>query len=569
MVATGREGRINFPANRYSSVSVQVLAINEEKNMNGELDRGRGVDSGTGHPELISTLSISSASTSISSFSSLPEKKENSNHKSNDKSNNNNAVRQRRMFEVDGHPLEHWKKENFKPKRDATCRVVYEPKEGKKFFLKTLKNEDYNIMRGLPNTFEQPYLSKYNRFFPQNGHFCCKACGNPLYSHEAKFDVDDGWPAFGASVFGAIGITTATERKTRIKKEDKNCIKIQALVRGNQCRNRFQTIKKEVKTCVKIQALVRGSQCRNRFQIMLDELIEEILRRQERRNSGKDITQTIIEEQEHQPIELFDNSNNFESDEENDGILLQKNGSTGYVLFDELIEEILRRRRRRKSGGGTTQTTIEEEEEEQSIELFDNSKNSESEEKNDKKVRTKNRSIGYVLSRALGENYTEIHCHRCKSHLGDIYVELNTGNRGEFFRERHRVNGRAIKYMHARLPKRIDTRASLFFANQAQRRRLGLPKIVQGATNDQTRPCRPSDILSMTSHDQINYTRSLRPGMIKVGSVSCHERMMTPPNTTRTNFSRRRPMRRGGTISQINIEERKICLSDTLQFSLH
>ena len=48
----------------------------------------------------------------------------------------NDIVRQC-MFEVNGDPLDHWKKDNFESKQDSTSRVVYEPKIGKQFFRKT------------------------------------------------------------------------------------------------------------------------------------------------------------------------------------------------------------------------------------------------------------------------------------------------------------------------------------------------------------------------------------------------------------------------------------------------
>ena len=162
-------------------------------------------------------------------------------------------VARRRMFEVNGATMDHWKKENFQPKRDDTCRVVYEPKIGNKFFQKALRDEDYTITRSLTTSLEQPYFSKYNRFFPTKGHFCCKGCGNPLYSSEAKFDVEDGWPAFGACILGSIGVTSVEERVAQIKKQGQACIKIQAIVRGYQCRHRVEN--------------------------MLDELIDELLRR--------------------------------------------------------------------------------------------------------------------------------------------------------------------------------------------------------------------------------------------------------------------------------------------------
>lgn len=501
MVAKRRKGINKFPTE--GSLSAKLFNINEVEIMNADRD-----PPGKEPPELVRTKSI--------------KKKKNGKKKTGKKRTEKlSPAQRRRMFEVDGHPLDHWKKDNFKPTRDATCRTVYEPKEGKQFFQKALKIEDYDIMRGNKANLEQPYFSKYNRFFPKVGHFCCKACGNPLYSHDTKFDIDDGWPAFGACVLGAIGIIPAADRKAQIETEDK--------------------------ACIKIQAFVRGSQCRSRVTAMLDKLIEEMLRR---RDGG---STTIVEK----PIESDSDSESEDDD-------------------DESLE---------------------------------------------------GKHTGYVLSRTLGENYAEIHCHRCKSHLGDVYVETNTGIHGETFREHHRVNGRAMKYMHANLPKRTDVYASLLFADHSQRRRLGLPDTFQKKLDEDRqvvspfvryesmmiRPRRPSeslnrsdhestinktnqlnrgptDPLSVSSHASLNSygkSKSLRPvrgkkapsglsvSMHSLGSPSigtnhllpprgnrsCHEPMTTPP-------SRRRPMRRGGTNSRIDIEKRKAYLENTLNLKV-
>ena len=452
-------------------------------------------------------------------------------------------VKGRNMFDVDGHSLEHWDKDNFEPKRDDTCRIVYEPKDGKKFFQETLDHEDYDIMRCLSTSLEQPYFSKYNRFFPQMGHFCCKACGNLLYSYETKFDVDDGWPAFGACILGSIGIIPAEERKAQIEKEDIACIKIQTYLRGNLCRKRV-------------------------FE-MLDGLIEELIKKKDKDSSGK--------------IE---------------------NGS---CTSDEDVDE----------------------------DSFANES---------KKTNGRLKGTGYILSRALGEYYAEIHCHRCKSHLGDVFAEENTGNNGEEYREHHRVNGRSLKFMHSNLPKRTMTGASLLFADQSQRKRFGLPNVKQKDEADlpfrrvllrntsdplsvsehqssyqRSIPRKSSDPLSVSHHESdyqsrtrykasdpsssFQKSRSKQYNSLSVsmhessrnmpstimerqtngnglasphqkkksidplGSVSCHERMVSPK---RTNISsRRRPMRRGNTNSLINIEERKAFLENSLQHSFH
>lgn len=488
MVALGRKGRSKLSVRS----SLRLINIREDGTMSEDHEQAS-----KDHPELLPSSTLSPKSSDMK----LPL----------------TGAARRRIFEVDGHPLEHWKKDNFEPKRDATCRIVYEPKDGKQFYQKALKSEEYDIMRGLNNALEQPYFSKYNRFFPQRGHFCCKACGNALYSHETKFDIDDGWPAFGACVLGAIGITPAEDRKAQIEKEDNACIKIQALVRGNQSRNRVAN--------------------------MLDELIEEMLRR--------------------------------------------------------------------KAGVAAPENATESD------------SDSETEEKDDEKLGGK--SSGYVLSRALGENYSEIHCHRCKSHLGDVYVQVNSGNHGEVFLEHHRVNGRALKYLHANLPKRTDVYASLLFANQSQKRRMGLPDTARETIEKQAsflfRPRKPSEPFSRSNHEstshgqnQSDFVRKPAEG-ISVSSHavlysggnhdgnsfgkkggkkihngistsmhsggflgrgrnaqdivanSCHDRIMTPSDV-QTN-TRRRPMSRGNTNSRINIEERKAFLRDALQLSFH
>ncbi|KAG7347387.1 SelR domain containing protein [Nitzschia inconspicua] len=253
----------------------------------------------------------------------------------------------RRIHEVDGRPLQHWDRKNFETKRDETCRV--------------------------------PYYSKYNRFFPKRGHFCCKACGNPLYSHVTKFDAEDGWPAFGACVEGSIGVIPSEKRKAQIERENQ--------------------------ACIKIQAFVRGALCRMRVAKMLEELIQQLLDRQKQTKQQSAI--------------------------------------------DEGVESGESSEFKRKSPLFSPSTI--------------------------KKKLSASKSLKYTLLRALGDDYTEIHCHRCKSHLGDVLEEETVGRDGREFRERHRVNGRALKYVEDDLPKRIMVESSLLFADPARRRLLGLP----------------------------------------------------------------------------------------------
>ena len=440
-------------------------------------------------------------------------------------------VARRRMFEVNGDPLDHWQKDNFESKRDATCRIVYEPKTGRKFFQNNLL-EDYAITRGLVASLEQPYFSKYNRFFPTKGHFCCKACGNPLYSSEAKFDVDDGWPAFGACILGSIGVTPVEIRMAQIEKKERACTIIQAVIRGHLCRNRVKKL--------------------------LDELIEQLLRRKHGYESSVNGEHDDWSSEGHMSSEFSWSSSSDESDNSK-----RSNGINGE----------------------------------------------------------------YVLSRDFGDDYAEIHCHRCKSHLGDVFAQKNTGRNGEAYRERHRVNGRAIKYMDQDLPKKTIGDSSLLFADQSQRRRLGLPNFREdeapslpfgtlhwlrktsnplffGEKIEDTRlrlfdrdennaPKLPfgtpiwshkisSDPLSISNHKRVVRKRRKIPDPL---SVSCHASLLsgnnyckhsppttvkflsvTPKSTKELTDCRRRPMRRGSTDNSLNIAELAARLEKELTF---
>jgi peptide-methionine (R)-S-oxide reductase len=104
---------------------------------------------------------------------------------------------------LDGNPLPHWDELNFDFKRDTSSeRMTCEPKQSESFYKDHLNGMDYGILR--EHVIEQPYLSTYNRVFSDCGHFCCKACGNPLYCHSAKFDASNGWPCFAACIDGSI-----------------------------------------------------------------------------------------------------------------------------------------------------------------------------------------------------------------------------------------------------------------------------------------------------------------------------------------------------------------------------
>eukprot|EP00808_Paulinella_micropora_P020044 g36726.t1 len=68
---------------------------------------------------------------------------------------------------------------------------------------KQLSAEEYEVLRNKGT--ERPGKdSEYNKHYPKEGFYKCRACGNPLYSYKAKFDSGCGWPAFDKCYQGAI-----------------------------------------------------------------------------------------------------------------------------------------------------------------------------------------------------------------------------------------------------------------------------------------------------------------------------------------------------------------------------
>jgi peptide methionine sulfoxide reductase MsrB len=384
------------------------------------------------------------------------------------------------MHEVDGRPLQHWNTNNFEKKRDESCRVVFEPKQGKEFFQQNLPTEDYEVMRSI--SLEQPYYSKYNRFFPRRGHFCCKACGNALYSFVTKFDAEDGWPAFGSCVEGSIGIIPSEKRKAEIEREDK--------------------------ACIKIQAFLRGAVCRMNVTKMLEDMIQQMLQ-------AKQEKQTATEEPTSKEAAIL-------------------NFTVKSPLFSP--------------------TTV-------------------------KKKIGKTKNLRYTLLRAFGDDYTEIHCHRCKSHLGDVMAEDNLGRNGRVFKERHRVNGRSLKYVEDDLPKRINVEFSVLFADRAQRRLLGLPSPKKEVQHDiplrtvpfvSPRTKRlsklsvsgiPSDPLSVSSHE-VASRRGIGGGGSSGMGVSGRKKISFDPLSVSCHVGSEasRPTGRRGKVPSLDIQARRAAL---------
>jgi peptide-methionine (R)-S-oxide reductase len=73
--------------------------------------------------------------------------------------------------------------------------------ENEEEFKKKLTADQYMILRQKGT--EAPFSGK--RIRPDtDGFYKCAACGNPLFTTEAKFDSGTGWPSFDEAIPGAV-----------------------------------------------------------------------------------------------------------------------------------------------------------------------------------------------------------------------------------------------------------------------------------------------------------------------------------------------------------------------------
>ena len=68
-------------------------------------------------------------------------------------------------------------------------------------FKEVLTSEEYGVLREKGT--EAPFSGEYVHE-KADGTYECKACGNPLFSSDAKFDSGTGWPSFDSAVPGAV-----------------------------------------------------------------------------------------------------------------------------------------------------------------------------------------------------------------------------------------------------------------------------------------------------------------------------------------------------------------------------
>lgn len=76
-----------------------------------------------------------------------------------------------------------------------------ENSKAEKEWEKKLTAEEYAVLR--QGKTEAPFSGEYV-FTKDKGVYRCRACGNPLFSSETKFESGTGWPSFYDALPGAV-----------------------------------------------------------------------------------------------------------------------------------------------------------------------------------------------------------------------------------------------------------------------------------------------------------------------------------------------------------------------------
>lgn len=68
-------------------------------------------------------------------------------------------------------------------------------------FKEKLNEKEYKVLRekGTEPKFSGEYLDK-----DDDGVYKCKACGNPIFDSDTKFNGDHGWPSFYDAIDGSV-----------------------------------------------------------------------------------------------------------------------------------------------------------------------------------------------------------------------------------------------------------------------------------------------------------------------------------------------------------------------------
>jgi peptide-methionine (R)-S-oxide reductase len=111
--------------------------------------------------------------------------------------------------EKSGKPLHHWKVYKDQFMDNSTENKQLSPSES--WWSTYLTPIEESVMRRACT--ETPRSSSYYKFFPRQGHFACRACGNALYQARSKFHSrKSDWPTFGEAVDQSIEVRHVPSR---------------------------------------------------------------------------------------------------------------------------------------------------------------------------------------------------------------------------------------------------------------------------------------------------------------------------------------------------------------------
>ncbi|MCO6146543.1 peptide-methionine (R)-S-oxide reductase MsrB [Flavobacterium sp. NRK1] len=93
-------------------------------------------------------------------------------------------------------------------KKNKETEISQQPVKGKlnmnttdAEWKKVLTEEQYEVLR--QKATERPFTGEYYKNF-EKGVYVCAACGNPLFTSDAKFDSPCGWPSFDQAIKGSV-----------------------------------------------------------------------------------------------------------------------------------------------------------------------------------------------------------------------------------------------------------------------------------------------------------------------------------------------------------------------------
>jgi peptide-methionine (R)-S-oxide reductase len=75
--------------------------------------------------------------------------------------------------------------------------MKYKIDKSEEDWKKELSEEEYRVLRKKGT--ERPFSGEYNLHF-EDGMYKCRACGNPLFTSDSKFESGCGWPSFDNQV---------------------------------------------------------------------------------------------------------------------------------------------------------------------------------------------------------------------------------------------------------------------------------------------------------------------------------------------------------------------------------